>query len=72
MKTVKTNDCITKSELIKRGWAEGNINMYLHSNKVTIFSGVHDNYGNEVYSKSKAIDTENYLTKMGIEWSVKE
>lgn len=74
MKTVKTNDCITKSELIKRGWAEEKIDMYLFnvlSPTTRALLGVSDNFGKNVYSKSKAIDMENYLTKMGIDWRMK-
>jgi hypothetical protein len=54
---MKQSDVITKSELLKRGWDESKMGIYL---------------GKGPYAKSEVIKTENYLTKIGIEWRVKE
>ncbi len=71
---MKQSDIITKSELIKRGWDEEKIDMFLFnvlSPTTRLLLGVSDKFGKNVYSKSKAIEMENYLTKMSIEWKGK-
>lgn len=67
MKIVKTNDCITVTELLKvNKWNPDVIPSYLGEPE---FSHA---LQEKVFMKSFVVKMENYLTKMGIEWRVKE
>lgn len=62
---MKQSKCISKEDLIhKRSWDEDLIFCYL--NNVSLFGK------KKLFSHSKVIEIENYLTKMGIRWKVKK
>ncbi len=68
MKTVKTNDCITVTELLKvNKWNPDLIRSHL-GNPIHM----HSLGGEGAFRRSFVVKMENYLTKMKIEWRAKE
>jgi hypothetical protein len=67
MKIVKTNDCITVTELLKvNKW-----NPYLTTSYLGVPEFSHA-LGEKVFMRSHVKKIESKLTKLGIEWRVKE
>jgi len=67
MRIVKTNDCITVTELLKvNKWNPELIRSYLGEAEYS------HALGENVFMKSFVVKMETYLTKMKIDWKVKE
>lgn len=70
---MKPSDIITRQQLITdRGWDDELIDLYIIAIPVPGRSNTFGKFKTNIYSKSEVIKAENYLTKIGIDWKMKE